>query len=144
MSRAIDANVLLYASDASSPQHSRARAVVEEIAAGPGIVYLFWPAVMAYLRLATHPSVFARPLALSEVVANVEALLARPHVRTSGEGEAFWRRFRELATDAQPGGNLVPDAHLVALMVEHGVQTIVTRDRDFRRFPQVSIEDPFA
>jgi uncharacterized protein len=57
-------------------------------------------------------------------------LLARPNVRTAGEGEAFWRRFRQVADDARPTGNLVPDAHLAALMLEHGVRTIVTRDRD--------------
>ena len=144
MSRTIDANILLYASDTSLAEHAKARRAIDDLAAGPGLVYLFWPVVMAYLRISTHPSVFARPLALTQAVANIEQLLARPHVRTAGEGEAFWRRFRELADDANPAGNLVPDAHLVALMVEHGVRSIVTRDRDFRRFPQVSIEDPFA
>lgn len=144
MSRTIDANVLLYASDASSPNHSAALAVLETLAAGPEIVYLFWPTAMAYLRVATHPSVFARPLSLAEAIGNVETLLVRSHVRTAGEGEAFWRRFRELADDARPTGNLVPDAHLAALMVEHGVGTIVTHDRDFRRFRGITIEDPFG
>ncbi len=144
MSRTIDANVLLYASDASSPHHEAALDVLRSLAAGPEIVYLFWPTAMAYLRIATHPSVFARPLGLVEAMANLERLLARPHVRTAGEGEAFWRRFREVAGDARPAGNLVPDAHLAALMLEHGVGTFVTHDRDFRRFRGITIEDPFA
>jgi len=144
MSRTIDANVLLYASDASSPHHEAALAVVQTLAAGPEIVYLFWPTVMAYLRIATHPSVFARPLAIAEATANVEGLLGRPHVRTAGEGEAFWLRYREVAADAQPTGNLVPDAHLASLMLEHGVGTLVTHDRDFRRFRGIVIEDPFG
>ena len=144
MSRTLDANVLLYASDAASPQHAVARRVLEDAAAGPGIVYLFWPTVMAYLRLATHPAVFSRPLALGEAIRNVEALLARPHVRTAGEGEAFWQRFRAVADDARPTGNLVPDAHVAALMLEHDVRTIVTRDRDFRRFGRIETEDPFG
>ena len=144
MSRTIDANVLLYASDAASPQHDVALATLEALAAGPDLLYLFWPTAMAYLRLATHPAVFATPLSLDEAVGNVEALLARPNVRTAGEGERFWRRFLEVAADARPTGNLVPDAHLAALMLEHGVRTIVTRDRDFRRFRHVAIEDPFG
>jgi toxin-antitoxin system PIN domain toxin len=144
MSRTIDANVLLYASDAKSPNHHAALTVLEAIAAGPGIVYLFWPTAMAYLRIATHPSIFARPLALDEAIGNLEGLLARPHVRTAGEGEAFWRRFRELAADVRPGGNLVLDAHLVALMHEHGVTSLVTHDRGYRRFRGIAIEDPFA
>jgi len=144
MSRTIDANVLLFASDAASPHHQAANAALQSLAAGPEIVYLFWPMAMAYLRIATHPSVFTRPLSLAEATANLEGLLGRPHVRTAGEGEAFWRRFREVADDARPTGNLVPDAHLAALMLEHGVGTLVTHDRDFRRFRGITIDDPFG
>ena len=62
MSYTIDANVLLYASDESSPVHARARAFVQRLADGPEIAYLFWPTVMAYLRIATHAAVFALPM----------------------------------------------------------------------------------
>lgn len=144
MSYTLDANVLLYASDESSPLHVRAREIVGQLAAGPDIAYLFWPTIMAYLRIATHPAVFARPLPFVEAVGNIEQLLARPHVRTTGEGERFWRSFRDLSDDAVPTGNLVPDTHLVALMLENEVRTILTRDRDFRRFPRIEVRDPFA
>ncbi len=144
MSYTIDANVLLYASDESSPEHARARAFVGRLADGPEIAYLFWPTVMAYLRIATHPAVFARPLTAAEAIGNVEQLLVRPHVRTTGETERFWERYQEVADDAMPSGNLVPDAHLVALMLENDVRTIWTRDRDFRRFPRIEVRDPFA
>ena len=143
MSYTVDANVLLYASDESSPVHARARELVGRLADGPEIAYVFWPTVMAYLRIATHPAVFARPLSIVEALGNIEQLLARPHVRSTGEGEAFWRSFRDVADDALPWGNLVPDAHLVALMVENDVRTIWTRDRDFRRFPRIEVRDPF-
>jgi toxin-antitoxin system PIN domain toxin len=144
VSYTIDANVLLYASDESSPVHAKARAFVERLADGPEIAYLFWPTVMAYLRIATHPAVFARPLTIVEAIGNVEQLLVRPHVRTTGEQERYWERFREVAEDAVPAGNLVPDAHLVALMLENGVRAIWTRDRDYRRFGRIEVRDPFA
>lgn len=144
MSYTVDVNVLLYASDASSPVHATARAFVQRLAAGPEIAYLFWPTVISYLRLATHPAIFERPMSLVEALGNVEQLLARPHVRTTGEGADFWRRFREVADDALPSGNLVPDAHLAALMLENDVRTIWTRDRDFRRFRRIEVRDPFA
>jgi len=144
VSYTLDANVLLYASDESSPVHRQARSFVERMAAGPEIAYLFWPTVMAYLRIATHPAVFARPLSIVEAVGNIEQLLNRPHIRTSGEADGFWRRFRAVADDAQPSGNLVPDAHLVALMAENEVGTIWTRDRDYRRFARIAARDPFA
>jgi toxin-antitoxin system PIN domain toxin len=140
----IDVNVLLYASDQASPMHDRAVELIDEIALGPEIVYLFWPTVMAYLRISTHPAVFDEPLAPSDAVSNIEQLLALPHVRSVGEGETFWHRYREVAGDVNPRGNLVPDAHIVALMLENGVRTIWSRDRDLRKFRGVTVKDPFA
>ncbi len=58
MTHTIDANLLLYASDSSSPFHDRAIELIDDMATSPEIVYLFWPTVMAYLRIATHPAVF--------------------------------------------------------------------------------------
>lgn len=143
MSSTLDANVLLYASDETSPLHRQALEFIGKVAIGPEIVYVFWPTVMAYLRIATHPAIFARPLAAAEAVANMDQLLDRPHVRTPGEQEGFWPRFRDVAADSAPAGNLVPDAHLVALMRQNDVRTIWTRDRDFRRFDGIEARDPF-
>ena len=144
MSQTLDANVLLYASDSESPRHERALELVEQLARGPEIVYLFWPTIMAYLRIATHPAVFARPLSARDAVANVGQLLDRPHVRAPGEQDRFWERYRQLNDDVAATGNLVPDAHVVALMLETGVRTIWTHDRDFRRFRGIEIRDPFS
>lgn len=144
MSVSVDANLLLYASDEASPFHERARQLLEQVAAGPEIVYLFWPTVMAYLRLATHPAVFERPLSPEEAGANVEALLALPHVQSPGEQERFWEVYRRVADDAGARGNLVPDAHVVSLMLENGVRAIWTHDRDYRRFNGIEVRDPFA
>ena len=144
MSYAVDANLLLYASDQDSPLHQRAVALLDELARGPEIVHLFWPTILAYLRIATHPAVFARPLSEADARANVEALLALPHVQVSGESDGFWRRYAEVADDVSPTGNLVPDAHLVALMLENGVRTIWTRDRDYRKFRGITVRDPFT
>lgn len=143
MSLTLDANVLLYASDADSPRHDRAREVVDLVAAGPELAYFFWPTIMAYLRIATHPAIFGRPLSAAEAIENIEMLLSRPHVRAPGEQPEFWRHFRSVANDAAPTGNLVADAHLVALMLENEVRTIWTHDRDYRRFRGIEVRDPF-
>jgi toxin-antitoxin system PIN domain toxin len=144
MSSTIDANILLYASDASSPLHHRAQQFVSKLAAGPDLVYLFWPALMAYLRIATHPAIFEAPLDPETASANVERLIRLPHVRTESETDRFWDVWRATAPDVVPRGNAVPDTHLVALMRLHGVATIWTRDRDFRRFDRIRVEDPFS
>lgn len=144
MSQTVDANLLLYASDETSPFHARAVTFLEQLARGRSLVYLFWPTVMAYLRIATHSSVFAQPLTPAAAIANIEALLTLPNVQTTGEQERFWQVYRDAAETAAVTGNHVPDAHLVALMRENGVRTIWTNDRDFRRFDGIAVRDPFA
>lgn len=144
MSAAVDANLLIHASDTSSPRHERAVERVRRFATGPDLLYLFWPVVMAYLRVATHPAVFAQPLAPAVARANIANLLARPHVRCPGEQPGFWAVFDEMAGDDVIRGNLVPDAHLAALMRQHGVREMWTADRDFRRFSSVVVRDPFG
>jgi toxin-antitoxin system PIN domain toxin len=144
VSSALDANLLLYASDEASPFRLRANEVLAELAAGPAIVYLLWPTVMAYLRLSTHPSVFAHPLSPEEASTNIERLLRLPHVQSPGEQEGFWGVYRGVASDVDARGNLVPDAHLVSLMIQNGVRTIWTHDRDYRKFTGIEVRDPFA
>lgn len=142
MSVTVDANVLLYASDESSPGHRACRDLLEFLAAGPSLVHLFWPVVMAYLWIATHPRIFERPLEPAVARANLDALVSRPHVRTPGEGGGFWRSYGEVVTGDAVRGDLVSDAHVAALMREHGVSTIWTSDRGFRRFPGITARDP--
>lgn len=144
MTYTVDANVLVYASDDASDHQGRARSFLRELAEGTELVYLFWPTLMAYLRIATHPSIFETPLPPEAALANVETLLEPPQVRATGEGGRFWAAYRRLATEGDARGNLVPDAHIVALMDEHGVRTIWTHDRDYRRFPGIEVRDPFA
>jgi toxin-antitoxin system PIN domain toxin len=139
----VDTNVLVYASNEADAQHGPARALVERLAAGPDLVYLFWPALMGYLRIVTHPAVLPRPLAPRDAIGNVTALLSLGHVRAPGESDAFWDAFKTTAGD-RLRGNEVPDAPVAALMREHGVTTIYTRDRDYRRFDGIQVQDPFA
>jgi hypothetical protein len=144
MTSTVDVNVLLYSSDESSAFHARARELIERLAAGTELLYLFWPVLIGYVRMATHPAIFPRPLSPDAATSNVEQLLSRPHSRTSGEGEAFWQAYRATTSGIVVRGNLVTDAHLVALMRENGVATLWTHDRDFRKFEGIHVRDPFA
>lgn len=143
MSATVDANVLVYASDTSADVHGPAESLVRRLATGPEILYLFWPVLLGYLRIVTHPGILSRPLAPTIAMRNVEALLDRPHVRVPGEADGFWPIFRATTGD-HPRGNDIPDAHVAALMRQHGVRLIYTRDRDFRRFEGIDARDPFA
>jgi toxin-antitoxin system PIN domain toxin len=143
MSVTIDANVLIYASNAADPLHPRARELLEELAAGPKLLYVFWPAIMGYLRISTHAGVLPRPLTPAEAVGNITALIERSHVRSPGEADHFWTLYRATAGE-NARGNDVPDAHLAALMLQYGVATIYTRDRGFRRYQGIEPRDPFV
>jgi hypothetical protein len=143
VSFAIDVNVFLDASDRSSVRSARAIEFLAECAAGPEVVCVAWPTVMSYLRLATHPSIFAHPLSPDEAMGNIEALLRLPHVRALGEEEGFWTVYREVAGSTPTRGSLVPDAHLAALLRQHGVTTLYTNDKDFRRFDFLRLRNPF-
>jgi toxin-antitoxin system PIN domain toxin len=143
MSTTVDANVLVYASNQADPVHATALGLVERLAAGPALFYLFWPTIMGYLRIVTHSAVLPRPLAPVDALANVTSLLSLGHVRSPGEAAGFWDVYRSGPAE-RLRGNTVPDGHLAALMRQHGVATIYTRDRDFRRFDGIRVEDPFA
>lgn len=144
MSFALDVNVLLYAVDEENRNHSTAREFLERCAAGPEVCCLGWLTVMSYLRMATNPRIFARPLSPRVAEANVSALLALPHVRALAELEGFWEVYQRVTGGLMPRGNLVPDAHLAALLVQHGVTVLYTRDSDFRKFRELEVRDPFT
>jgi toxin-antitoxin system PIN domain toxin len=143
LSAAIDTNVLLYAANSRSESFQTAYALVERLARGPELLYLFWPVAMGFLRLSTNPAVTDRPLSPAEALASLSDLIERDHVRTPGEAPNFLAVFRPAASAGMRGGD-VTDAHIAALMRQHGVGTIYTRDRDFRRFDGIRVEDPFA
>jgi toxin-antitoxin system PIN domain toxin len=134
MSFAIDANILLYASDADNERNAPASAFLRRCAEGTEVFYVAWITVMAYVRIATHPHIFRTPLSPDTAMRNVEELLAIPMCQTLSEEEGFWRVYASVAQDVAAKGNLVPDAHLAALLRQHGIKRLYTYDRDFRKF----------
>lgn len=144
MSCSLDVNVLLYASDQASDRHGRARRFLEARAVGPEILCLAWPTLMSYLRIATHPRIFSAPLSPEEALGNISTLIALPHVRAVSELDGFMDAYRHVAGETPVRGNLVPDAHVAAILLQHGVRTLYTNDRDFRKFPSLDVRDPFA
>ncbi len=143
MSFALDANVLLYASDRGSANWETATRLVADCVTKKEVFYLPWPALMGYLRISTHPTIFASPLTPAESNGNIDSLLRVPHSRVLSEGPRFWEAYREVTKSVVVRGNLVPDAHIAALLLEHGVKEIVTNDTDFLKFGFLKIINPF-
>ena len=139
----LDANVLLYAYDTSSPFHDRARDWLEETLGSEVEVGVALVSLLAFLRVGTSPSVFARPMTAEQAVQVVSGWLARPNVGILQPTRRHFEVLGDLARRGKARGSLLMDAHVAALALEHGA-TIFTADRDFVRFPGVRVEDPLA
>jgi len=111
---------------------------------GEELFCLGWPTIMGYLRIATHPSIFGQPLTPEEAMANIATLLNLPHVRFLAEEEGFWEIYMEMTSKVPTRGNLVPDAHLAAILRQHGVRRLYTHDRDFLKFAFLDVRDPLV
>jgi toxin-antitoxin system PIN domain toxin len=137
----LDANLLVYAHDVSSPFHDRAHVWLEEQLNGPRRVAIPWPSVLAFLRLTTNPRVTDRPLTPAQAWGHVEtwfgSRVAWTPVPTEGHKELLGR----LVTELQLAANLIPDAHLAALAMEHGLE-LCSADADFARFPDLRWRNP--
>ena len=144
MSYSVDVNLLLYASDRSCAQHEAARLFLDRCVAGPELLVLAWPTLMSYLRIATHPSIFAAPLSAEDALANILALLSLPQVRAVSELDDFPGAWKQVTRGLVVRGNLVPDAHLAAILFQHGVRTLYSSDRDFHRFASLEVRDPLS
>lgn len=142
MSYSIDANLLLYASDSSSPYFIKARDFLFSCAEDGDLLCLTWPTLMAYLRISTHPSIFHEPLAPSVAWANIQGLLKLPRCRIIREEDTFAEDYTSATHGIVVRGNLVPDAHIATILRQHGVTRIYTADTDFLKFRFLEVVNP--
>ncbi len=138
MSSTVDVNVLVHAANDADPFYGPANQLLRQLVSEPRMLHLFWPVLLGFVRIATHPRILPIPWALEDALENVESLIQVPHVRVHGEAPGFWE-FARVAQLEASGGPDVPDAHIVALMRQHGVRTIHTQDRGFRRFDGIEV-----
>lgn len=141
---ALDTNILVYARRAETPFHRQSKRLLADLAEGSRPWALAWPCIYEFLRVVTHPRVFDPPTDLDLALQDLDSLMESPSLVLLGEGPAHDAAMRQALTSAQARGNLVHDAHIAALLVEHGVRELWTADRDFSRFPNIRVRDPFA
>jgi len=137
----VDANVLLYAYNVASEHHLRCREWLEATLNGAEPVGLPWQTVLAFIRIATHPRVFQRPLPMQEAIAIVDEWFACPQVMIVEPADGYWLLMKRQLVDAQVSGALVTDAALAALALEQGAK-LCTTDRDFARFRGLRLLSP--
>ena len=132
----IDANILVYAVDEDAPQHARAKAFLEEHLNGDRRIGLPWQSLTAFLRITTHPRVMSAPLSGSDAAGFVTDWLNAPAAWLPETTSKTWPILLGLINTHGVTGNLVPDAQLAALAIQHGVP-VASADSDFALFPEV-------
>jgi len=140
---ALDTNILVYARREEAPHHTHAKGLLQEFAEGDSPWALPWPCIYEFIRVVTHPRVFDPPTGLDDVLGDLNSLLQSPALTLLREGPRHDAFMQRLLRSSQATGNLVHDAHIAALVAEHGVSEFWTADRDFARFSGIHVRNPF-
>ena len=141
--QAIDSNVLIYAEITSSRHHRQARQVLTQLAEGAVPWALPWPCIYEFLRVVTHPRVFHPPVPLEIALTDLKAITDSPSALLLSETDRHAELMTSLTKESGVTGNLIHDAHIAALCLEHGVTELISADRDFLRFKPLKIVNPF-
>jgi toxin-antitoxin system PIN domain toxin len=137
----VDANILLYAEDALHPQHERARLWWDDKLSGADPICSCWTVLSAFIRIGTNPRVFDKALSLEQATRRVDSWLEQPCTRVVRPTARHWEVFKRLLAEGQAVGNLVTDAGIAALAIEHGCE-LASTDSDFSRFPGLKWRNP--
>lgn len=141
--KVVDLNLLLSAVNRDAGQHPRARRWLDDLLSSGDPVGLPWIVLLGFLRIATNPRVFNRPLTGDEALTVVDAWLEQPGVVALSATDAHWSTLRSLLKDESNVGSVSSDAHLAALAIEHGAE-LCSADTDFRRFKAVRWSNPLV
>lgn len=141
---AVDTNLLVYAHREDSPWHDSAYARIVELAEGRAPWAIPWPCLDEFLAIVTHPGIFAPPTPLAAAVDQVEAWLEAPSLVLLSESEGYWSELRAALQAGRVVGAQVHDARVAALCRLHGVRELWTADRDFGRFPGLTVRNPLV
>jgi hypothetical protein len=137
----VDLNILLYAVNRDAQHHRTVRRWWEATLGGEEPVGLCWTVLLGFLRLATNPKVFPKPLDIEEALDRVNVWLSHPNTKLVVETDEHWTMLQTLLRAARTAGNLTSDAHLAALALEYGA-VLASCDADFSRFPYLRWENP--
>jgi toxin-antitoxin system PIN domain toxin len=142
--QAVDTNILIHAEVESSPRHEPALKILQGLAQGALPWAIPWPCIYEFLKVVTHPRVFHPPVPLNIALMDLRNVLASPSLFLLAETPRHHSVLDQVISQSSATGNLIHDAHIVALCLEHGVSEIITGDRDFSRFAGLKIINPFS
>ena len=139
----VDANLLLYAVDEGSAHHVAAKRWLEQQLSGAETFAFAWTVLLVFVRLSTNARVFDAPLTAEEALDLVDSWLDQTNATIVHPTARHGAILRELLAPVGTAVNLVTDAHLAALSIEHGAE-LCSADGDFTRFSRVRWLNPLA
>ena len=142
--QAVDTKVLIYAEITSSRHHKGVRHLLVRLAEGAEAWAIPWPCIYEFLRVVTHPRVYHPPVPAEIALQDLRSVLASPSLLLLSETPRHYAILGDVIQRSGVSGNLIHDAHIMALCLEHGVSELLTGDRDFARFAGLHFTDPFA
>jgi uncharacterized protein len=141
---AVDTNILVYAHREDSPWHDAALRRITELAEGRATWAIPWPCIHEFLAIVTHPRIYSPPTPLANAIDQLEAWLESPSLVLLAETEGYWPELRSTLKQGRISGPQVHDARVAAICQDHGVRELWTADRDFGRFPELTVRNPFV
>lgn len=141
---AVDTNLLVYAHRQDSPFHAAAELLITGLAEGRAPWAIPWSCVHEFLAIVTHPRIYKPPTPLAIALAQVDAWLESPSVTLLAESRVYWRHLRPVLEQGKVIGPKVHDARIAAVCQFHGIDELLSADRDFGRFPGVKVRNPLV
>lgn len=139
---AVDTNILVHAHRRDSRWHVPAIMEVESLANGRGPWCIPWPCVHEFFAIVTHPRIYDPPSRSAEAIAQLRAWRESPSLTLLAEDEVYWPVLESLVDRSRITGPAIHDARIAALCLRHGAHELLSADRDFSRFPQLTIRNP--
>jgi len=141
---AVDTNILVYSLREEGPWHEPARRRLTELAEGRSSWAIPWPCLHEFLSIATHPRIFKPPTPLDVALDAVQSWLEAPGAVLLAESEGYWPRLRTIVLAGRITGPQIHDARIAALCLTHQVKELWSADRDFSRFPELTVRNPLV
>ena len=141
---AVDANILIYAAHEQSPWHTIALERLMELAEASEDWAIPWPCVHEYLSILTNPKIYKPMVPMERALAMMEHWMKSPTLRIIGESPHHWQQLRKLALAGRVSGGMIHDTRIAAICLQHGVRQFWTADRDFSRFPALTVVNPLV
>ncbi|MEE8526505.1 MAG: TA system VapC family ribonuclease toxin [Thermoanaerobaculia bacterium] len=139
---AVDTNILVYAHRQDSSWHQAATRCLRQLAESTRPWAIAWSSIHEFISVATHPRIYDPPSTLTEACEQVEVWLESPTLNVLGEGPGYWSVLRPLLETGRVVGPRVHDGRIASICLQHGVVELWSADRDFSRFPRLTVKNP--